>query len=257
MSPASVRAATRGRPPMVTAERLKQALLEINGEVPTLPALARQLGVSVATIYSHVRGQEDLVRLAADVVFDAWDLPTALPDAHWADWLLEYARDARRMIERYPVAQRSRPMAGGQLRHLDRVLTQLAALGMPSREAVYALHQVTLLILGLGAQIEAIREEEARAGLALWGLFRDALSSQKGELPALARIERQGLPPLETAFDELVWFTLTGIARRRGEVLAAKPPSPSHGAARGARGNPRNPTRARARGARGDKRRRR
>jgi AcrR family transcriptional regulator len=222
---ARVRVAARGRPPSVTSARLQQAILEIEGEVPTIPALARQLGVSVATVYSHVRGHEELARLAADVVFDAWELPAAPPASHWAGWMLEYARDARRMIERYPVVHSSRPMAGGQLRHIDRVLSRLAALGMTGGEAVYAFHQVALLILGLGAQIEAIREEEARAGVELSGLLRDALSSHPGELPALTRLERQGLPPLDTAFDELVWFTLTGIARRRGEVLATAPPS--------------------------------
>lgn len=222
--PPRARAAARGRPPRVTPERLQQAILEIEGEVPTIPALARQLGVSVATVYSRVRGQEELARLAADVVFDAWELPRARPGTHWATWMLGFARDARRMIERYPVAHGSRPMAGGQLRYVDRVLTQLKALGMTSSEAIYTFHQVALLILGLGAQIEAIRQEEARAGLGLWGLFREALSSHPGELPALARLERQGIPPLDTAFDELVWFTLTGIARRRGEVIAAEPP---------------------------------
>jgi AcrR family transcriptional regulator len=212
---------------MVTPERLRQAILEIEGEVPTIPSLARQLGVSVATIYSHVRGQEELERVAADVVFDAYELPTASPHSHWADWMLDYARDARRMIERYPVAHGSRPTAGGQLRHIDRVLTQLGALGMNPSEAIYTFHQVALLILGLGAQIEAIRREEVRAGRELWGLFRDARSSHPGELPALAGLGRQGIPPLDTAFDELVWFTLTGIARRRGEVLAAEPVSSS------------------------------
>lgn len=195
--------------------------------MPTIPGVARQLGVSVATVYSHVGGQEELARRAADVVFDAWDLPAAPPGIDWAQWLLEYARDARRRIERHPVAHASRPMAGGQLRHVDRVLTRLDALGMSGREALHAFHQVALLILGLGAQIEAIRREEARAGLELWELFRDALSSHPGELPALARLERQGAPPLDAAFDELVWFTLTGIARRRGEVLAAEPPASS------------------------------
>ena len=216
-----------GRPPRVTPERIQRAILEIEREVPTLPALARQLGVGMATIYSHVRGQEELARLAADVVFDAWEIPAAPPGSRWADWMLAYARDARRMIERYPVAHGSRPTAGGQLRHIDRVLTRLAALGMSSAEAIYAFHQVALLILGLGVQIEAIREEEARAGVALWGLFHEALSSHPGELPALARLEQQGIPALDSAFDELVWFTLTGIARRRGEILAAEPPRAS------------------------------
>lgn len=219
------RPAARGRPPRVTTERLQQAILEIEGELPTMAGLARQLGVGVATLYSHVRGQEELQRLAADVVFDAWVLPTAPAGVHWAHWLLEYARDARRMIERFPALHGSRPLAGGQLRHVERVLAKLTALGMGGNEALYAFHQVALLILGVGAQIEATRLEQARTGLDGWGLFRDALASHPGELPVLGRLERDGLPALDTAFDELVWFTLTGIARRRGEVLPTQLPS--------------------------------
>lgn len=225
--PSTSRAGARGRPPRVTAERLEQAILEIEGEVPTMASLARQLGVGVATLYSHVRGQEELRRLAADVVFDAWRLPPAPPGIHWARWLLAYARDARRMIERFPAVHGSRPLAGGQLRYAERVLAQLTALGMSGSEALYAFHQVVLLILGVGAQIEATRLEEARAGLELWGLFEEALSSHAGELPVLGGLERDDLPALDTAFDELVWFTLTGIARRRGEVLPTQPPSGS------------------------------
>ena len=86
-------------------------------------------------------------------------------------------------------------------------------------------HQVALLILGVGAQIEATRLEEARAGIELWGLFQEALSKHPGELPVLSGHGRHGIPALDTAFDELVWFTLTGIARRRGEVLPTQPPS--------------------------------
>lgn len=192
-----------------------------------MASLARQLGVGVATLYSHVRGQDELSRLAADVVFDAWELPPAPPGIHWAHWLLEYARDAGRMIERYPAVHGSRPLAGGQLRYVERALARLTDLGMSGSEALYAFHQVALLILGVGAQIEATRIEEAQAGLDAWGLFQDALSNHPGELPVLGELERGGLPALDAAFDELVWFTLTGIARRRGEVLPTQLPSAS------------------------------
>jgi AcrR family transcriptional regulator len=217
--------ASRGRPPRVTAERLQDAILAIEGEVPTLPGLARQLGVGVATIYSHVRGQEELRRLAADVVLDTWEIPQAPSGTHWADWLLAYARDSRRMIERYPVSHGTRPMAGGQLRHAERVLAQLIALGMNSSEALYAFHQVGLLVLGLGTQIEATRAEGAESGLDEWGLLQDAFASHPDELPVLGGLERTDLPSLNAAFDELVWFTLAGIARRRGEVLPNRPPA--------------------------------
>jgi AcrR family transcriptional regulator len=216
-------AAPRGRPPRVTAGRLRRSILEIEGEEPTMASLARQLGVSVATLYSHVRGQEELRRLAVDVVFDAWVLPTARSGVHWSRWLLEYARDARSMIERYPAVRLARPLAGGPLRYVERVLAQLTALGMSADEAVHAFLQIALLILGVGAQIEATRREEAQAALDEWGLFQDSLANHPGELPVLGTLERGRLPSLNAAFDELVWFTLAGIARRRGEVLPTRP----------------------------------
>ncbi|MDJ0866513.1 MAG: TetR/AcrR family transcriptional regulator C-terminal domain-containing protein [Myxococcota bacterium] len=219
------RAGARGRPPRVTAERLRQAILEIDGEVPTMVSLARQLGVGLATLYSHVRGQDELRRLAADVVFDAWVLPKAPQGIHWSHWLLEYARDARRMIERYPAVRVARPLAGGPLRYVERVLAQLTALRLSSSDALYAFLQIALLTLGVGAQIEATRAEEAQTGLDEWGLFRDALASHPGELPLLGGLERGGLPSLDAAFDELVWFTLAGVARRRGEVLPTRMPA--------------------------------
>jgi AcrR family transcriptional regulator len=222
---ATSRAGARGRPPRVTAERLRQSILEIEGEVPTMASLARQLGVSVTTLYSHVRGQEELRRLAADVVFDAWVLPTVRAGMHWSHWLLEYARDARRMIERHPAVHLARPLAGGPLRYVERVLAQLTAFGMSGSEALYAYLQIALLILGVGAQIEATRREEAQAGLDEWGLFQDALANHPGELPVLGGLQRGALPSLNAAFDELVWFTLTGIARRRGEVLPTQLPA--------------------------------
>ena len=189
-----------------------------------MAALARHLGVGMATLYSHVRGQDELRQLACDAIFDSWELPSASRDTHWAHWLFEFAHDARRTVERYPVVHGVWPLAGGQLRYLERVLAQLKALGMSDDDAFYTFHQVALLILGVGAEIEATRLEQARTGLALRGIIEDALASHPGELPILSGLERDGFPDLDDAFDELVWFTLTGIARRRGEVLPAQPP---------------------------------
>ncbi len=222
----SSRAGARGRPPRVTVERLRQAILEIEGEPPSMANLARQLGVSQATLYSHVRGQDELRRLAVDVVFDAAALPAAPEGTHWSHWLLAFARSGRRMMERYPAVRVARPLAGGPLRFVERVLAQLTDLGLSANEALYAVLQIALLILGVGAQIEATRREEAQAGLDEWGLFQDALANHPGELPVLGELERAGLPGLNAAFDELVWFTLTGIARRRGEVLPTQLPAP-------------------------------
>ncbi len=213
----------RGRPPRITEERLRSAILEIEGEMPTMQSLARQLGVGVATLYSHVRGQDDLRRLSSDTVFDAWALPDTTPGMQWADWALVYARDARRMIERYPAVHASHPLGGGQLRYAERVLERLASFGMSGSEALHIFYPIALLILGVGAQIEATKLEEASAGLDIWKIFQKAIAAHPSPLPTLYDLDRTGIPDLDDAFDELVWFTLSGIARQRGEVLPALP----------------------------------
>lgn len=211
----------RGRPPRITPDRLRAGILEIEGEMPSMQGLARQLGVGVATLYSHVRGQDELRRLSADTAFDAWPLPEATPKMTWADWALVYARDARRMIERYPAVHSSRPLGDGQLRYVERVLARLVAFGMTPSEALHTFYPIALLILGVGAQIEATKEQEATAGLDIWGIFQKVVADHTAPLPTLRGLDRTGIPQLDDAFDELVWFTLTGIARQRGEVLPA------------------------------------
>ena len=116
---ATSRAGARGRPPRVTAERLRGAILEIRGEIPSMAGLARDLGVSVATLYSHVRGQEELRRLAADVVFDAWALPPAPAGSHWAGWLLaSIVLICRPLDSQRPPHSTLRPVPGVRRLHL-------------------------------------------------------------------------------------------------------------------------------------------
>lgn len=211
----------RGRPPRINEDRLRIAILEIHGEVPTMQSLARQLGVGVATLYSHVRGQDELRRLAADTIFDGWTLPEGSSDMTWADWALVYARDARHMLERYPAVHASHPLGGGQLRYAERVLERLASFGMSGSEALHVFYPIALLILGVGAQIETTKLQEANAGLDIWRIFQKAIAAHPSALPTLQSLDRTGIPNLDEAFDELVWFTLSGIARQRGEVLPA------------------------------------
>ena len=100
--------AARGRPPRVTERRIRDALLAMEGEVPTMAGLAKKLGVGVATLYTHVRGQDELRKLAGDVAFDAWPLPPVEPGMHWSQWAYVYAMDARTMAARYPAVSGAR-----------------------------------------------------------------------------------------------------------------------------------------------------
>jgi len=208
----------------VTEERLREAILRIHGEIPSMAALARQLGVGVATLYTHVRGQDELRRLAGEVAFDAWKLPDVEPGMHWSDWTLAYARDAREMAARYPAVAGARPLAGGQLRYVERVLERLVAFGFSHEEALATFHAIALLVLGVGAQLAAMRREEVSAGQSGWEIFQGAIAEQREQLPVLCRLQPAALPDQEAAYDDLVWFTLSGIARSRGESLSAGTP---------------------------------
>ena len=225
MSSAAAQPATRGRPPRVTAERVRGALLAIHGEIPTLARLADELGVGVATLYTHVRGQDELRKLAADIAFDEWALPAPRPGAHWSDWAYRYAIDARAMATRYPAVAGARALAGGQLRYAERVVSQLVAFGFSADEALAAFNALVLLVLGVGAQLAAMQSEERSAGQSGWSLFQDALDVQPDTLPVLASLSQSALPDPDAAYGDLVWDALCAIARRRGETLPTDRPN--------------------------------
>ena len=153
-----------------------------------MATLAERLGVGVTTLYSHVRGQEELRRLAGDIVFDAWPPPEPEPREHWAAWALRWAREALVMAHRHPVVSAARPLAGGQRRYVERVMAKLVGFGFPPEEALFTFYSVALLVLGVGAQLAATREEENRAGRSVWELFRDARADQADSLPILEGI---------------------------------------------------------------------
>ena len=224
MSSEPLQTAVRGRPPRVTESRLRDALLAIEGEVPTMAGLAKKLGVGVATLYTHVRGQDALRRLAGDVAFDAWELPAVEPEMHWSHWAYAYAMEARTMAARYPAVSAARALAGGQLRYAERVLARFVDFGFSPDEALAAFNAIALIVLGVGAQLAAMRGAELQAGRSGWDLFQQAISEQPERLPVLESLSPDALGDPDGAYGDLVWYTLCGIARRRGETLPAERP---------------------------------
>lgn len=215
--------AVRGRPPRVTGDRLREAILEMEGVEPSMAGVAEKLGVGVATLYSHVRGQEELRRIAGGIVFDGWKLPEPRPGMSWATWTWEWARDARVMAQRYPVVSSARPLAGGQLRYVERVMERLVGFGLERPDALYTLYAIALLVLGVGAQLAAARAESTDVEGGVRQLMSDEMNAHPGPLPNLEAMRDDLDFDREAVFDDLVWFTVTGIARGRGEVLPARP----------------------------------
>ena len=189
-----------------------------------MAGLADRLGVGVATLYTHVRGQDELRRLAGDVAFDAWALPEVEPGMHWAHWAYVYALDARTLAARYPAVTGARALAGGQLRYAERVLARFVDFGFSPDEALAAFNAIVLIVLGVGAQVSAMHGEELRAGQSGLEIFQDALGAQRETLPVLESLSPDAMPAPDGVFGDLVWYTLCGIARGRGEILPAEPP---------------------------------
>jgi AcrR family transcriptional regulator len=212
-----VRTRERGRPPLVTVEQLREAILAIRGREPTMDDLAERLGVSRATLYTHVRGQEALRELACDTVLEKWELSEAAPGVHWAVWARQYAWELRNKFDEYPVLLHGlRPQAGGQMNHVEQVIARFVDLGLDVGTAFYTYYALMSLTVGTGISSAVARFEPESATR----MLAEALRSTPGEVPHLRTIlEGPVFQLVDSVFDDLVCFTLTGIASRRGEAL--------------------------------------
>ena len=79
-----------GRPPRISRQMIAEAAHELGLDGLTLRAVADHLDVSIAALYHHVSGKDDLMRLAAEYAAAAVPIPTDTGQ-HWAVWLQEWA----------------------------------------------------------------------------------------------------------------------------------------------------------------------
>jgi AcrR family transcriptional regulator len=90
-----------GRPARISRAMIAEAAHELGLEGLTLKAVADHLGVSVAALYHHVSGKDDLLRIAAEESTRAIPLPVDRGQ-HWAQWLLEWANYNRAVFTAQP-----------------------------------------------------------------------------------------------------------------------------------------------------------
>jgi len=164
-----------------------------------------------------VKGQEALRALATDTILGAWRLEAPAPDAHWARWALDYARALRSKLDEYPVLLHGlQAQPGNQLIHVETVIDHLVHLGLDTPTAFFAYYALMSLTVGTGISSAVARF----APETVMERFAEAIEATPHPLPHLRSIREMPSPELtEPVFDELVWFTLQGIAARRGETL--------------------------------------
>ncbi|MGH2685313.1 MAG: TetR/AcrR family transcriptional regulator [Actinomycetota bacterium] len=209
-----------GRPPRISRAMIAEAAHELGLDGLTLKAVADHLGVSIAALYHHVSGKDDLMRLAAEYSATKVPLPKDTGQ-HWALWLLEWARYNRDaflaqpgLLAQYLEGAISAESIAG---NVDVILGLLVRQGFTITEANAAYNLVTSC--AIGTAVGVIREREAqkvgRGALAEHQRVLDA--SGANDLPYLRAL----LTDLPTAgypsFGERITTVLIGIAIRRGE----------------------------------------
>jgi AcrR family transcriptional regulator len=211
-----------GRPARISREAIAEAANEIGLSDLTLRAVADRLGVSIASLYHHVDGKDDLLRLAAEHSAAKTPIPRD-HGQHWAQWLRDWAAYNRDAFVAEPAllgqyldgAISAEVMAD----NLDAILAPLLAQGFTPSEAQNAYQAVTSC--ALGTAVNAIREMRAvAAGRAEHAeLSRVVAERGEGALPHLrALLDEVAVHPLDT-FEARIETVLTGIAVRRGDEL--------------------------------------
>ena len=108
----------RGRPPAVTHASIADAVLAVGFSGLTYAAVGERLDVSLATLFRHVRGRDELSRLGLDLALRRHPWPDVV--GPWRSMLESWAVSAWTLWEQHPgaVVELSRgvlPPALGQL----------------------------------------------------------------------------------------------------------------------------------------------
>ncbi len=222
LSDASPRKA--GRPPRISRAMIAEAAHELGLEGLTLKAVADHLGVSVAALYHHVSGKEDLMRVAAEHSTRAVPLPVD-HGQNWAQWLLDWANYNRAIFTAQPglLGQYLEGGIGADLvvERLDTILAVLVREGFSVQAAHTAYELVSSCALGMIVGMkweEAIAGEAADteiAGIAGFAFQRALDQAPKRQLTYVRRLVRSRAGGRPT-FDERIKTVLHGIALDAG-----------------------------------------
>jgi AcrR family transcriptional regulator len=209
-----------GRPPRITRRDIAQAASEIGLADLTLKAVAEKLGVSVAGLYHHIDGKDDLLHLAAEYSASQ-AAPPENRGQHWAVWLIEWAIYTRNafvsepgLLPQYVDGAVS---AEAIADNVEVILGVLVDQGFGVRDALEAYSLVSSM--AVGSAINALHEEGCtRRGRPRVAEYHRVLA-QRGpdELPNLrALVTEMARRPPPTFIDHVTKVLMT-IAVDKGD----------------------------------------
>ena len=208
-----------GRRPRIDRMMIARAASEVGLDNLTMKAVADFLGVSVAGLYHHVEGREDLIRLGAE--YSAARIPVPIDHGqHWTAWLLEWAHFVHDAFVTQP-ALLGQYLSGSiavdrMVPHMDAMFGVLSRQGFSPVEAFEAYGLVN--DCALGSAVAEIRQMKSP------GTHRQPFSEYSGILAeqpndALPHLRRVALSTtgMKSQFGDRVRTLLIGIAVRRGD----------------------------------------
>jgi AcrR family transcriptional regulator len=208
-----------GRRPRIDRMMIARAANEVGLDKLTMKGVADVLGVSVAGLYHHVKGRDELIRLGAE--YSAARIPIPIDHGqHWTSWLLEWAHYVHGAFVTQP-ALLGQFLNGSiavdrMASDMDAVFGVLSSQGFSPIEALEAYALVN--DCAIGAAVAEIRRMETG------GTRRQAFSEFSG---MLAKKPSDALPHfrqvatsarnMKNPFTDRVRTLLIGIATRRGD----------------------------------------
>lgn len=194
----------RGRPPRVDRGMIAEAVLAVGFDDLTYAAVGSRLRVSLATLFRHVRGRDELSRVGLDLAMRRHAWPDL--DGPWRSMLEAWALAAWQLWAQHPgaVVEVSRGVVPPTVVHLtDQVGLALQRAGFTSEDAMRAVDLVFDLVTDSRRGVEMLAQEFAEPSL-MRGAMDDAIRA-----------------------DPLAWFTgkldvvLAGIAAQLAPAPSA------------------------------------
>jgi AcrR family transcriptional regulator len=207
-----------GRTAKISREAIAAAVIEIGFDDATVKNVAHRLGISVPGLYHHVRGRDDLLRIASESLLATHQLP---PDTGqpWPEWLRAVGWSIRTRLAHHPELV-GQYISGVEMpegiTHLEDALEVLSRFDFSPISALNAFQAIGQVALGAAA--DDVREQElVQSGRATIALFYGALARDPTGLPRLRELLSTQSPEHPDQFDNRLTLVLMGVAAARHE----------------------------------------
>ena len=216
----------------ISTEAIAATVLAIGFDNVTVKNVADRLGITVAGLYHHVRGRDDLLRIGSEFLLSNSELPpyTGQP---WPDWLREVCWFLRAHLAAHPELLMhyldSATAFNLGIAHLEVALDVLARFGFAPVEGMHAFHAVGQL--AVGSAVDELRDLAlTKAGRPPVALLYGALALDPDGFPRVREMMEQLGRSDSSLFNESLTIVLRGIAAAHGEdwahALATVAPAP-------------------------------